>query len=143
MDITVSNRTDMDYNAAIVVQFYKLGDDDIYHLFQFPGAPSLYSRLKVSSNSQQSVSITLPDALEPGNYYVQLSIANDFHSLYPSDYFVFAASPITVENPTGIDAIGNGPSMMDNGPVFDLSGRRVQQPNKGIYLHNGKKYIVK
>ena len=143
LDITVSNRTSMDYNAAILVQLYRLGDDDIYRPYYFPGVSNLASRLNVSSNSQQSVSITLPDALEPDSYYVELYIANDFHSLYPSDYFVFAASPITVENPTGIDAIGNGPSMMDNGPVFDLSGRRVQQPNKGIYLHNGKKYIVK
>ena len=143
LDITVSNRTSMDYNAAILVQLYRLGDDDIYRPYQFPGVSNLASRLNVSSNSQQSVSITLPDALEPGDYYVQLYIANDFHSLYPSDYFVFAAAPIVVESPTGIDVVERGSSATPQGPVFDLSGRRVQQPQKGIYLYNGKKYIVK
>ena len=27
--------------------------------------------------------------------------------------------------------------------VFDLSGRRVQQATKGLYIINGKKYVVK
>ena len=142
-DVTVSNRTDMDYNAVLVAEFYKLGDDDVYHLFQFPGVYDLYTRLKVSSNSQQSVSISLPDALEPGNYYVQLSIANDFVSLYPNDYFVFAGGAITVDGPTGIDVIHREPSATSSGPVFDLSGRRVSQPRKGVYINNGKQVVIK
>ena len=30
-----------------------------------------------------------------------------------------------------------------NGQVYDLMGRRVQQAAKGLYIMNGKKYIVK
>lgn len=30
-----------------------------------------------------------------------------------------------------------------NGNIYDLSGRRVQNPVKGLYIINGKKYIVK
>ena len=77
-----------------------------------------------------------------GEYAVQLYIANDFHSLYPSDYFVFAAAPIVVESPTGIDVVERGSSATPQGPVFDLSGRRVQQPQKGIYLYNGNKVLI-
>ena len=31
----------------------------------------------------------------------------------------------------------------DNAPVYDLSGRRVANPTKGIYIKNGKKYFMK
>lgn len=30
-----------------------------------------------------------------------------------------------------------------NGKIFDLSGRQVNKPVKGVYIQNGKKYIVK
>ena len=129
--------------SAILAQIYQRGDDDVYHPFQFPGRSYLYTGLKVSSNSQQSVSISLPDALPPGDYYLQLSIANDFHSTYPSDYFAFAGGPIAVEAPTGVDAVLNGQSPKDKGPFFDLSGRRVQQPRKGVYINNGKQVVIK
>lgn len=42
---------------------------------------------------------------------------------------------------TGINAI-NAAAYMD-GNWYDLSGRRVAQPTKGIYVKNGKKVIVK
>ncbi len=47
-------------------------------------------------------------------------------------------------NVTGIGAIGNGESTIGNGNIYDLSGRVVNAPVKGgIYIKNGKKYIVK
>lgn len=41
---------------------------------------------------------------------------------------------------TGIGQIGVGTA--ENGPVYDLSGRRVLNPEKGIYIRNGKKFVV-
>ena len=43
---------------------------------------------------------------------------------------------------TGIEAIENEPLTIDN-VVYDLQGRRVAQPAKGLYIVNGKKYIKK
>ncbi len=40
---------------------------------------------------------------------------------------------------TGIDFVDNGQQTTDNGRIFDLSGRRVQNTKKGIYIINGKK----
>ncbi len=31
----------------------------------------------------------------------------------------------------------------DNDPVYDLSGRKVSNPSAGIYIQNGKKFVVK
>jgi len=43
---------------------------------------------------------------------------------------------------TGIDAVETSESVND-GKIFDLSGRQVTNPQRGIYIKNGKKYIVK
>lgn len=42
---------------------------------------------------------------------------------------------------TGIKAIGNGESTIDG--YYDLSGRKVAQPSKGLYIVNGRKVVIK
>ncbi len=44
---------------------------------------------------------------------------------------------------TGINAIDNGQFTTDNAPIFNLAGQRVQKAQKGIYIVNGKKVLVK
>ena len=46
---------------------------------------------------------------------------------------------------TGIEDINvDGNNTPDtNEPYYDLSGRRISKPTKGVYIHNGKKVIVK
>lgn len=44
-------------------------------------------------------------------------------------------------NTTAIESVVNG--LDDNAPIYDLSGRRVNAATKGIYIQNGKKFIVK
>ena len=57
-----------------------------------------------------------------------------------------AARELTIsfgeDETTGIHSIDNGKMTIDNS-VYDLSGRRVAQPAKGLYIVNGKKVIVK
>jgi hypothetical protein len=43
---------------------------------------------------------------------------------------------------TGISSMHNSECIMHN-EYFDLQGRRVAQPTKGIYIVNGKKIVVK
>ena len=45
------------------------------------------------------------------------------------------------ENTTGVTEIVN--SKLSNSKYFDLQGRRVAQPTKGLYIVNGKKVVVK
>ena len=47
---------------------------------------------------------------------------------------------IRAENTTGIDAIRKD---AEDGKVYDLSGRQVKTPRKGVYIINGKKVVVK
>lgn len=49
---------------------------------------------------------------------------------------------MTFDEPTGISEVL--PEHADGGPVYDLSGRRVSEPLRpGIYIRNGRKFIVK
>ena len=49
---------------------------------------------------------------------------------------------IGFEEATGLKAIDNGQLTIDN-VVYDLQGRRVQNPTKGLYIVNGKKVVIK
>lgn len=48
---------------------------------------------------------------------------------------------ITIDgSPMSVKTVkGNAPS---DGVYYDLSGRRTEKPGKGIYIVNGKKYLV-
>ena len=44
---------------------------------------------------------------------------------------------------TGIKAIDNGQLTIDNDRYYDLQGRKVNAAQKGVYIQNGKKVIIK
>ena len=50
--------------------------------------------------------------------------------------------PFDFDDATAIAEV-NGEGVKVNGAVYDLSGRQVQKPSKGIYLINGKKVAIK
>ncbi|MDO4994278.1 MAG: glycosyl hydrolase [Bacteroidales bacterium] len=44
---------------------------------------------------------------------------------------------------TAIEEMNNEQLTMNNSPIYDLSGRRVSRPSRGLYLVNGKKVLLK
>ena len=45
---------------------------------------------------------------------------------------------------TGISELSHEMVTTDrNAPIFDLQGRRISKPAKGLYIQNGKKYIIR
>ena len=142
-DIAVDNGTPMDYNAALVAKVYKRNAQGTYDVYEFPNTPYLYTILQLGSNQHKTASIPLPETLEPGEYWIDLFIANDFHSLMGDDYFVFASEQITVTSTSGIEEMivkGTG-----NDAWYDMNGRLLsRRPTaKGIYISKGKKQIIK
>jgi hypothetical protein len=113
----------------------------------FPSQPNIYTNLQLNSNMWRAVSIRLSEALETGEYGIDLLIANDFHSRTADDYFVFASGPLAVTSTTGIRSIENEELRIENSTDawYDLNGRRLSgKPTaKGIYIHKGKVHIVK
>ena len=58
----------------------------------------------------------------------------------PNGYYLFVVNAGTPSTLTGISSIRAEQNL---GKVFDLSGRRVSAPVKGLYILNGKKVLVK
>ena len=51
---------------------------------------------------------------------------------------------IDYDDPTlGIERLENSEKHFENTAIYDLSGRRVSQPTRGIYIQNGRKFVVK
>ena len=51
-----------------------------------------------------------------------------------------ACDGVIIGEATGIDTIENAEL---TGELYDLQGRRVNNAQKGIYIQNGKKFVVK
>ena len=60
----------------------------------------------------------------------------------PKGYYVFN---IVIGSPEAIASgiTGISADSMNDGKIYDLSGRRVTVPTKGLYIMNGKKVYVK
>ena len=43
----------------------------------------------------------------------------------------------------GIEAIHHSQSSKDNSAVYNLQGQRVGAPSKGVFIQNGKKFVIK
>ena len=54
-----------------------------------------------------------------------------------------APSFLGFDETTGIENIAKSQEPRANGQYFDLQGRRVAQPTKGLYIVNGKKVVIK
>ena len=98
-------------------------------------------------------SITTTDA---NNYYVLNKGENGvgFYKLSASGtiggnkaYLTYSGSLarefFSFNEATGISATLNDNVEMINDNVYDLQGRSVSQPTKGLYIVNGKKVIIK
>jgi hypothetical protein len=88
--------------------------------------------------------------LEPGEYSIDLLMANDMRSLDYSNHFIFDTKTITVEERTGIGPSPQ-PSPKWEGAVYDLSGRKIDSSlftlhsslKKGLYVVDRKKVMMK
>lgn len=110
-----------------------------------------------SQSDNKLVGITEATAISAGEYYglsgktfvkVNAGTVPAGKALLPASLvtesagvkaFTFVFNDLT----TGVNAVDNGQWTMDNGAIFDLSGRRLSKPAKGINIINGKKVVVK
>ena len=44
---------------------------------------------------------------------------------------------------TAVDVLESGAWSQETGDVYDLQGRKVANPTKGVYVRNGKKFVIK
>ena len=88
----------------------------------------------VLSNGHDFVWVKDAGTLAAGKCWVELVPSSPAHAR--------ALSIVFEGTTTGINAVSSSADKTD-GEWYDLSGRRVAQPTKGIYVKNGRKIIVK
>ena len=97
--------------------------------FIVPAVGALAKKNGVVGFYKVSAGIMVPE----GKCYI--SVSNTAQAESARDFLGFIE-----ENATRINAVENGQSTDE---VFDLQGRQVKQPTKGLYIKNGKKVIIK
>ncbi len=133
--------------AAILVKSGQEEDETIY-LSPAEAAGSY------SGDNQLAGTVSSSEAVKSGTNYV-LGGGNDGIALYKytasyyapgKAYLNIAAAGVKalVFDFGGATAIQNvNKQATSNAPIFDLSGRQIEKAQRGIYIQNGKKFIVK
>ena len=93
------------------------------------------NRYVLSSNKLYQVDVADAVTVGANKAYVDLTAITP--SLARGNVF------IDFDEPTGIKTVKGAESMSKESVFFDLQGRRVAQPVKGMYIVNGKKVMVK
>ena len=80
-----------------------------------------------------------------GFYKITDDLGNQQNKAYLQDPGTGAPSfSIEIEGETtGIKVVNLEESSENNGQMYDLQGRRVAEPSKGVYIVNGKKVVIK
>ena len=81
---------------------------------------------------------TTEEPVEPGLYDVYIIITEGEY-YYGIDETNVGQFEITAPE-TAVEELST--STMDNGAWYTIDGRRVAAPTNGVYIHNGKKYVI-
>jgi hypothetical protein len=117
--------------------------------FEYDGNPHGVEVILVTGDTQPIV--TYYEVDENGNLH-ELTGVPVLEGVYvaevvvPESNFYYgtegSAGPYIIYIPTGVDELTIGTE--DNGAWYTIDGRRIVAPTQpGLYIHNGKKYIVK
>lgn len=122
------------------------------------GTPGATYTIKVADQGTQYSGINLltgtlaPTYIEEGQYFLKsgrfvyssAGILKENKAYLKKENAPEAAAnfDFVVEDVTGISEVHNNITL-DDDKWYDLSGRAVSPTSKGIYIHNGKKYVIK
>lgn len=124
------------------VYFFKAGYETVNAPIANNGLFGTFSDTKAPLNSYVLSSNKLylvdkADAVTVGAYKAYVNLTAITPSLARGNVF------IDFDEPTGIKTVKGSEEMSKESVFFDLQGRRVAQPVKGMYIVNGKKVMVK
>lgn len=136
-DVVEKNRLNIGFRTTVAGK--------IYVAFQSSSNPAEDSKLRLAMNGTIIKEASLPTVAAKSARLDVLEYENEtggtfFIDSYNSASNIFCIKFVPV-GATGIQTI-QSEQLTDNG-YFDLQGRRVAQPKKGLYILNGKKYIFR
>lgn len=128
------------------------GNMNSYQYLDFDNVPAIYFQIpvadaitayynKLNEDAVEGEEITVPtfDPKAVGSYV--LTIPKGFFTDDSDNESNPATVTWTIEEQDGINVITN--VTVNGNVIYDLQGRRVANPEKGIYIINGKKTLVK
>ncbi|MDE6478940.1 MAG: hypothetical protein K2L45_01620 [Muribaculaceae bacterium] len=62
---------------------------------------------------------------------------------YKSDEDIWASAGVADGDTNGVEDISSDNALHEEGVIYDLMGRKIENPSSGIYILNGKKFVVK
>ncbi|MCR4603465.1 MAG: hypothetical protein K5683_08055 [Prevotella sp.] len=98
--------------------------------------PMIFEMEEVN-DSDPNLNITI---YNDGESFANKTVETKFRYSYNNWFYVFNVTLMPEDKYTGIDEVKVPASQ---NVIYDLSGRRVQKATKGLYIINGKKYVVK
>ncbi len=108
----------------------KRNDDVCYNFFCLPSATSKAKMANKTSYLQRT-----------GNTYADY--INSQSSVKEEGERIFFGMVGNDDEAVGIDMVESNMNATGNDTFYNLAGQRVSTPTKGIYIHNGKKVLVK
>lgn len=134
---------------------YDLSGKDIKFIGQDVTVHKNGEMQSVTGTNYRFIGTTVTDATSDiytinaeGNQFVQDDSCAPFRAYFKPGTFDSAVGSLSIGNgdeTTGIKEIDNGQLTIDNwaGAWYDLQGRRVENPTKGVYIKNGRLFIKK
>ena len=124
-------------------------DDSVYGDFNLNHLSSLSLKPGEDGDGTPNLSYDLEKIKEPTDLHLVISIDYKY-PLFPLfkllDIVVKPGTTVTPKGTTGVEELKNGRWKMEDGRsdvYYDLNGRRVMNPTKGVYIVNGKKILEK
>lgn len=155
LSLPASLFTDLDSKSTVEVTYTQnyadFDEDNQYGMFQF-WYGDWSNQVNVSADGQQYDSNFVPADVygtESGTEHVTVfSFDADIFHGFKSKGMLFQGHGILVTKvvlKAAVTGIKAPVAITDdcNAPIYNLSGQRINTPKKGIYIRNGKKYIVK
>ncbi len=144
---------DLDNNGVIDVA--DIDDLELVAYSFFSADDSDYGYNSAGDSKESNVGIDqIPSFTAPndaGTYYMRYKI--DWNNVQPEGNpgpknFILNNNGNIVDLKLVVEAYETGidyvePSQVEDGKIYDLSGRRVEKPSKGLYIVNGKKVYIK
>ncbi len=119
-----------------------IGDSDeaIVILGEYTGDEIESDLTPITAAESSSTALFLdPDSTDPFGFYVLDGATGGFTASAPNDGENTVLELVPNET-NGIDTIENG---ANNGAIYNLQGQRVNKAQKGVFIQNGKKVVMK
>ncbi len=129
------------FTAAAEFPYLCINKNDI-----FIGNMLQFAKIKLDEQGTEAAAVTVIEVTDGMGPEV------DFHATRPFLYIIseqstgaiFFIGQYTGETTNGIQGIKNdGLRVKDNNAIYDLSGRSVTKPKRGVYIQDGKKVVLK